>query len=89
MAVPQYITRLREMTEEQRHQMFATADTPLRRLVVAEYLAREVEGDEAFDKRMSDINEELGRKSFKTSALKVLQKWGDGIKRMVFFGKEG
>jgi hypothetical protein len=88
MAVPQYITRLRAMTEEQRHQIFATADTPFRRLVVAEYLAREVEGDEAFDKRMSDINEELGRKSFKTSALNVLQKWGDGIRRMVFFGKE-
>ena len=48
MAVPQYITRLRAMTKEQRHQMFATADTPFRRLVIAEYLAREVEGDETF-----------------------------------------
>ena len=74
------------MTENQRQQMFATADTPFRRLVVAEYLAREVEGDEAFEKRMSEINEELGRKSFKTSALDVLQKWGDSIRRKVFFG---
>ena len=76
------------MTDEQRQQMFATANTPLRRIIIAEYLAREAEGDEAFDKRMSGINEELGRKSFKTSALNVLQKWGDGIRRMVFFGKE-
>ena len=87
MAVPQYIARLREMTDEQRQQMFATANTPLRRIVIAEYLAREAEGDEAFEKRMSEIDEELGRKAFKTSALEILQKWGDYIRRTVFFGK--